>query len=376
MSHAAGLLKASEIRRFSDLAAATPGCISLTLGEPDAETPPEICRRLKEAVIFKETHYIPNAGVPALRQKVSESEKRRGLCYDPDEILMTAGATEAIFVALAGILNPGDEVIIPRPAFVLYEQIVRFLGGVPVFLKTRDSDFVPAASALADKITLKTKAVILNSPNNPTGCVYSQEALSEIEAVLHDRDIFVLCDEVYRDLCYEETVAPSYTAVSDQKEKWLMVESFSKSYAMTGWRVGYLMADRSLMPRLTLIHQYLVTSMPSLFSRACETALDTDLSEMRRAYRERRDYAYTRITQMGLSCARPQGAFYLFFSIEKLAVTSAEFCRIAIEKAKVALTPGYCFGQEGFVRLSFSCSPEKLRLGLDRLEALIATWEG
>lgn len=365
--------KRSAIREFTRLANATPGCMKLTLGEPDFETPLPARQAVAEALELGETHYIENNGVKALREKIAEFERvQNGMDYTADEIILTAGATEALFDALFGILNPGDEVIIPAPAFVLYEEIVKMCRAVPVFLDTSKAGFRIDEAALEALFTEKTKAVVLNTPNNPTGCVYNKESLDAVYRCVKDRDVFVICDDVYRSLVYAEEYH-SFAEYRDLREKLLVVQSFSKPYAMTGWRVGYLMADASVKERLELVHQFNVVSTPAPFQRACIVVLDCDVAPMRETYRKRRDYVLGRLKGMGLEVPEPDGAFYVFPSIEKFGLTSAEFCTRMIGEAGLAATPGGCFGTEGHIRLSYCYSDEQLKEGLDRLERFIKT---
>ena len=358
----------SPIREFSRLAARTPDCIRLTLGEPDFETPEPICEAAVEALAEGETHYIENNGSGELREKIASSEKK--LNYTADEVVVTLGATEAIFVALFGILNPGDEVIVPLPGFVLYERIIGLCRAVFVPLDTRDDAFQISAERLSALITPRTKAIILNSPNNPTGCIYNKNSLSAVRDAVEGKGIFVICDDVYRDLRYTEEYH-SFAEFQDFKERIIVAQSFSKPYAMTGWRMGYLMADYPVKERLELLHQFIVTSSPAPFQRACLAALDCDTSEMVKTYRRRRDYVLKRLRGMGLDVPVPEGAFYAFPSIAKFGMNSAEFCTRLLTEAKVALTPGFCFGADDHVRVSYCCNDNELEKGMDRLEGFL-----
>lgn len=364
--------KRSAIREFSNLAKAKQGCISLTLGEPDFDTPESISSLIHTAIENKETHYIANDGNILLREKIAKHEKEtRSLNYEADEIIVTCGATEAIFTALFGILESGDEVIIPTPAFVLYEQIVALLGAKPIFLDISKSDFQINQNELESLINEKTKAIVLNSPNNPTGCILNEESLKAVYNTVKEKDIFVLCDDVYCNIAYGQKPTKSFAQFSDIKEKILAVSGFSKTYAMTGWRLGWLMAEKEVKERLSLVHQYMVTSTPSLFQRSAAAALDFDNSEMVKTYQKRRDYVLDRLNKMGLSFPYPDGAFYVFVDISKFCISSAEFCKRMIDEALLALTPGSCFGCEGFVRISYCYSDSVLEEGLNRLERFI-----
>ena len=281
----------SGIRVFTQMAKQEPGCLFLTLGEPDFDTPAPIREAAKASLDAGDTHYPENNGQPFLRQTIARFEQEKhGLSYAPDEIIVTVGATEALFCALFGILNPGDEVIVPTPAFGLYEAIIKLCRGVCVPLDTRADGFQIRPAALQAALSPRTKAIILTSPNNPTGCIYDHESLTAVYAAAKEHPIFVLCDEVYRDLIYTDAFE-SFHQFSDLRSRIIEVQSFSKPYAMTGWRVGYLMADRPVKEQLEKIHQYNVVSISSFVQRACAAALAYDISSEREVYRRRRDYA-------------------------------------------------------------------------------------
>ena len=361
----------SGIRRFTYLVRDTPGACALTIGEPDQNTPGPIKEAAKAALDNNNTHYPPGNGFPYLLQAISKFEaEHHGLHYGPDEIMVTVGATEAVFVTLSTLLNPGDEVIIPTPAFGLYEAIVRLCRGVPVFLPTEDSGFQIDSGALAAALTPRTKAVILTSPNNPTGCIYSKETLDVIHDLLKDRPVFVVCDDVYRTLTYADGYH-SFAEYQDMRDRIVVVQSFSKPYAMTGWRVGYVMADAAVKSRLEVFHQYAVTSVPAFIQPACVKALQTDTTPMLEIFRKRRDYVYHRLTDMGLSIQEPQGAFYVFVDVRKFGMDSITFCERMLKESLVGVIPGIYFGTEGYMRLSYCYSDEDLKEGLDRIERFI-----
>lgn len=364
-------VKRSAIREFSRMAKETPGCIGLTLGEPDFDTPLSVRDAAKLALDAGDTHYIENNGTLELRTAISDFEREKnGMDYTPDEIIVTVGATEALFTALFGILNPGDEVIVPTPAFGLYESIITLCRGTFVALPTEDNSFQISREMIEAAITPRTKAIILNTPNNPTGCIYTPETLQNIHDAVAERDIFVLCDDVYRQLVYTEGYH-SFTEYRDLREKIMVIQSFSKPYAMTGWRVGYLMCDLPIKREIEKIHQFSVVSAASTSQRACIAALKSDPSEMRETYRRRRDFALKRLEEMGLEVCRPEGAFYLFPSIEKFGMDSATFCTRMIHEAGLAATPGFCFGSDRHIRLTYCYSDEQLAEGLNRLEKFI-----
>ena len=344
---------------------------SLAIGEPDLNTPDVIKEAAKAALDANDTHYPPGNGYPYALEAISKFEaEAHGLHYAPSEIILTVGATEALFASFSTILNPGDEVIIPTPAFGLYEALVQLQGGVPVSLPTEHNHFQIVPEELKAAITDRTKAIILTSPNNPTGCVYTKETLDAVHAILRDKPIFVLCDDVYRTLTYCEDYH-SFAEYQDMRDRIIVVQSFSKPYAMTGWRLGYCMADAKLMDRIQVFHQYCVTSVPSFVQRACVTALETDTSDVVEIFRRRRDYVYQRLVDMGLDVEKPEGAFYMFVDIRKFGMDSNTFCTRMLKEGLVGVIPGIHFGTEGFMRLSYCYSDADLKEGLDRIEKFI-----
>ena len=366
----------SAIREFSRLAAHTPDCVRLTLGEPDFATPAPICAAAGDALAAGETHYIENNGTAALRERIAAFERDQyGLECDAGDVIVTVGATEALFAALFGILNPGDEVIVPTPAFVLYERIIGLCRGEFVPLDTAPDGFQIDGARLSALITPKTKAIILNSPNNPTGCVYSEASLDAVRRAVADREIFVICDDVYRRLCYAGQ-CPSFADYRELRDRILLVQSFSKPYAMTGWRMGCLICDGPVRERLELVHQFMVTSAPAPFQRACMAALNVDPAPMLSEYRRRRDYVLARLMDMGLETPRPEGAFYAFPSIARFGMDSTAFCTRLVEEAGVAVTPGAAFGADGYARVSYCCAMAELERGMDRLAGFVRGLEG
>ncbi len=365
-------LEPSGIRRFTALARATPGCAMLTIGEPDLNTPEPIKTACKQALDANKTHYPVNAGDLELRQAVCAFEAaRNGYDYAENEVLITHGATEALFVAMRGVLNPGDEVIVPTPAFGLYETIARLAGAVVVPLDTARTGFQIDEAALQAAITPKTKLLVLNSPNNPTGVVYTQATLEGVRRAVEGRPIFVLCDDVYSQLVYAP--CPLFARFRALREQLLVVQSFSKPYAMTGWRMGYLMGDARVIEKLLLYHAATVVSVASYAQDACIEALRQDVAPTVRLYRARRDRMLAALDAMGLPAARPEGAFYVFPSIARYGLSSEEFCTRAITEGRVAAVPGSCFGAEGYIRLSYCCSAEQIDTALARLAAFLKT---
>ena len=361
----------SPIRAFSAMAAETPDCVRLTLGEPDFTTAPEICAAVGEALAAGETHYISNSGVPALREAISVYERdKHGFACSASDVIVTDGATEALFVALFGILNPGDEVIVPTPAFVLYERIIGLCRAKFVPMETTADHYQIREEPLLRYVTPRTKAIILNSPNNPTGAVLDAESHAAVLRLARERELFVICDDVYRSLCYTPTYQ-SFTAFGDVRDRTILIQSFSKTFAMTGWRMGYLVADEPVRKRLELLHQFMVTSTPAPFQRACIAALQTDPSPMLSAYAERRALVLQALSDMGLETTVPQGAFYVFPSIARFGMDSTTFCTRLLRERRVAVTPGLCFGADDHIRISYCTDMETLKKGLDRLAAFV-----
>ena len=364
-------LKRSAIREFSRLAKETPGCISLTLGEPDFDTPEVVRKTAQQSLENGETHYIENNGLRELRERIAAFETtRHGFDCSSDQVIVTTGATEALFVSLMGILNPGDEVIIPTPAFVLYEEIIKLCRAKAVMLDTSLTGFQIRNNALNTVVTEKTKAFVLNTPNNPTGTILDRESLQAVRQVAKEKNLFVICDDVYRELIYTDDYH-SFTEFDDLRDRTILVQSFSKPYAMTGWRMGYLVAPQEIKERLELIHQFMVVSTPAPFQKAAIAALDYDPVELRETYRQRRNYMLRRLLDMGLEVPEPTGAFYMFPSIWKFGLDSATFCRRMIQEAGLAATPGFCFGSDYHIRLTYCYSDDELREGLNRLERFI-----
>lgn len=365
--------KRSAIRQFSALAKATPGCVALTLGEPDFDTPSQVIEAAAVSMNAGDTHYIANNGTADLREAISKYEREvNGLDYSADEIIVTAGATEALWIAFFSMINPGDEVIIPTPAFMLYEEQVKLCRGVPVLMDTSEDGFQINADKLNSLISNKTKAIVINTPNNPTGCIYNRESLDAIHDAIKGKAIFAICDDVYRQLIYTDDYA-TLADYRDLRDQIMVVQSFSKPYAMTGWRMGYLMLPAEIKERVELVHQYNVVSTPAPFQKACIEALAYSPEPMLATYRKRREYVLGRLEAMGLEVQIPEGGFYAFPSIEKFGIPSAEFCTRMITEGGLACTPGSCFGTEGYIRLTYCYSDEELKEGLDRLERFIST---
>ncbi|WP_246019698.1 pyridoxal phosphate-dependent aminotransferase [Bacilliculturomica massiliensis] len=369
----------SGIRTFTNMAGEVEDCLLLTIGEPDFNTPDKIKEAAKRALDENDVHYPPWAGQRRLRERIARFElEQNGVTYDPEEIILTDGATEALYLALRGILNEGDEVIVPTPAFALYQSITELSRGTVVPLPTVGPHFQIEKNMLNACLSERTKAIVLNSPNNPTGTVYTQETLEMIRDVLLMRQaemgmngvVFVICDDVYAQLSYGEY--RSFTQFQELRGQIIGVQSFSKPYAMTGWRAGYLMADREVTSQLVKLHASTVVSAVSFIQQACGTALDCDPAEMREVYRNRRNYVYGRLQEMGLEVSEPRGAFYIFPSIAKYGLGSEEFCLRMVREARLAALPGKYFGADGHIRISYCYCEETLREGMDRLERFLS----
>lgn len=365
-------LKSSGIRRINALAAQHPGCIALALGEPEFDTPQEIRDEVTRALQRGETHYPPNNGTPFLRRSISEYMSSQGFDYAPDNVIVTDGATEALHATLLAMLEPNDEVIIPTPAFGLYESIVRVNHAFPVFLDTARADFQIDEDALRDRVTPATKAIVICSPNNPTGCIFNAASLDAVARVAAETGIYVICDDVYNRLVYTDGYERFALRHPELREQTVVVDSFSKPWAMTGWRIGWLAADPSLAVQIAKAHQYMVSSAVSFEMPAAAAALSVDPAPMLETYRARRARVLAALEKMGLSVVEPTGAFYVFPSIKGTGLTSEQFCTRAIEEAGVGLVPGSCFGSEGYVRLSYCVSDEDLDEGLCRLDRFVA----
>ena len=363
-------LKRSAIRVYSNLARETPDCAMLTIGEPDFDTPEAIKLAAMAALQDNQTHYAPNQGTLALRKAIADFETARGNVTSPDNVLVTIGACHALFTALFGILNPGEEVIVPTPGFGLYETIATISGAKTVALDITKTGFQITREALEAAITPRTKAIIINSPCNPTGVVFNEESLANVKSAVLGKPIFVISDNVYNQLSYIDS-CPDLSLDEDLKDQLILCQSFSKPYAMTGWRVGYLTCPGYVMDRLLLLSAAEITAVPTFLQEAAVTALNTDPTPMKEVYRRRRDYVCGRLEAMGLSFPNPEGAFYVFVDIRKFGLDSGTFCARMIKEGKVAAVPGACFGAEGYIRLSYCYSDEELRKGLDRMEQFI-----
>lgn len=371
-------LKPSGIRKFFELVQGSKDTVSLTIGEPDFITPWHIRVAGIDSLERGKTYYTSNSGTTELRQAISEYLSRRfSLSYDPaSEIIVTVGGSEAIDLTMRAVVAPGDEVIIPEPSFVCYEPICRLCGGVPVIINTKEENqFKLTADELRAAITEKTKLLILPFPNNPTGAIMEKEDLEAIAEVLRGTDIMVLSDEIYGELTYDADHV-SAASVDGMRERTVLASGFSKAYAMTGWRLGYIAAPKEIAPQLLKIHQFAIMCAPTTSQFAAVEAMrngDTDVEMMRREYNRRRRYLVGGLRAMGIDCYMPRGAFYAFPNISKFGMTSEQFCERLLREKGVAIVPGNAFGEsgEGFARISYAYSVEHISVALDRIEAFI-----
>ncbi len=378
------VLKPSGIRRFFDIASEMEDVISLSIGEPDFSTPWHIRQEGIRTLEAGKTWYSPNAGLMKLREAIAAYVQRHsGVTYSPkDEILVTVGGSEAIDLGFRALLNPGDEVLIPEPCFVCYEPLSRMAGGVAVPIVTRAEDgFRLTAAALRAAITPRTKMLVLPFPNNPTGGVMRREHLEEIAEVLRGTEIMVLSDEIYGELTYGEREHVSITSLPDMQDRTLLVGGFSKAFAMTGWRLGYVCGPQPLMAAIVKLHQYALMCAPTTAQYAAIEAMehgDEDVTVMRAEYDLRRRFIVDELNRMGLTCFEPEGAFYVFPSIRITGMTSEDFCQKLLMEKHVAVVPGTAFGEsgEGFVRISYCYSLKHITEAMERLRAFIAEHAG
>ena len=376
---AAQAMRPSGIRKFFDLAAEMPECISLGVGEPDFKTPWAVREAGIESLEHGRTRYTSNAGLKELRAEISRYlERRMGLRYDPmRQILVTVGGSEAIDMCIRTLIQPGDEVIIPEPCFVCYEPITTLSGGVPVHVACRQEDeFRLRADALKAAITPRTKLLIMPFPNNPTGAVMEREDLEAVAEVLRGTNIMVLSDEIYAELNYGLRPHVSIATLPGMAERTIVVNGFSKTYAMTGWRLGYACGPEVILKQMLKIHQFAIMCAPTTSQYAAVEALkngDDDVAEMREQYNQRRRYLLHAFAEMGLPCFEPYGAFYVFPCIREFGMTSDEFATRFLQEEKVAVVPGTAFGDsgEGYIRISYAYSLGNLKVAIGRLSHFV-----
>ncbi len=372
-------LKPSGIRRFFDIANEMDHVISLSIGEPDFTTPWHVRQEGIETLRKGHTWYSPNRGFEELRVQICKYYARRfNVEYNPDtEVLVSVGGSEAIDLCIRALVQEGDEVLIPQPAFVCYEPMTVMAGGTPVIIETKsENGFRLTAEELKAAITPKTKLLILPFPNNPTGAVMRREHLEQIAEVLEGTDILVLSDEIYGELTYGKERHVSFADIKNMKERTIVVSGFSKAYAMTGWRLGYALGPEEIISQMLKLHQYAIMSAPTTAQYAAIEALkhgDSDIEHMREEYDIRRRLIVDEFCRMGLTCFEPEGAFYVFPSIQISGMTSEDFCEKLIYAQRVAIVPGTAFGEcgEGFARVSYSYSLKHIQEALTRIERFL-----
>ena len=379
LSKAITEIQPSGIRRFFDAASTMSNVISLGVGEPDFDTPWHVREEGIYSLEKGRTFYTGNSGLLELREEIGRYLDRRfGLSYSADEILVTVGGSEAIDIGFRTMLDPGDEGIIPEPCYVSYLPCVKLAGGVPVRLPLEEKDqFKLTKEKLLSAITDKTKILVLPFPNNPTGAILNRGELQIIADIVKEHDLFVMSDEIYSELNYEGGHV-SIASIPGMRERTIVINGFSKSYAMTGWRLGYAAGPKEIMKQMLKIHQFVIMCAPTTSQYAAIEALrngDEDVRRMRESYDERRRFLVNALNEMGLPCFEPKGAFYVFPNISAYGMTSEEFARRLLEQERVAVVPGTAFGEcgEGFLRISYAYSIDNLKKALDKIEKFIDT---
>ncbi len=372
-------LEPSGIRRFFDVANTMENVISLGVGEPDFDTPWHIREEGIYSLEKGKTFYTSNAGLTELRREISRYLARRfRLTYRPEEVLVTVGGSEAIDIGFRAMLDPGDEVVIPEPCFVSYLPCVKMAGAVPVRLPLEERDqFKLTKEKLLSVLTDRTKVVVLPFPNNPTGATMTAEELQIIADIIKERDLFVLSDEIYSELSYQGDHV-SIASLPGMRDRTIVINGFSKSYAMTGWRLGYAVGPENIIRQMLKIHQYVIMCAPTTSQYAAIEALkngDDDLVRMRESYNERRRFLVKALRDIGIPCFEPMGAFYVFPNISRFGMTSEEFATRLLRQERVAVVPGTAFGQcgEGFLRISYAYSIEELKIALEKIKKFIDT---
>lgn len=371
-------IKPSGIRKFFDIVSEMKDAISLGVGEPDFETPWHI--RDEGIYSFEKgrTFYTSNAGLKNLREEISNYlDRHQNVKYNPnDEIIVTVGGSEAIDIGLRAMINPGDEVIIPQPSYVSYEPCAYLAGATPVIINLKaENEFRLTPEELENAITDKTKILILPYPNNPTGAIMEKEDLEKIAKIIIEKDIYVMSDEIYSALTYKGKHV-SIANMPGMKERTILINGFSKAYAMTGWRLGYACGPKEIIKQMTKIHQYAIMCAPTISQYAAVEALkngDEDVEMMRKAYNQRRRFLMNAFREMNLECFEPYGAFYVFPCIKEFGMTSEEFATRFLEEEKVAAVPGTAFGDsgEGYLRISYAYSLDNLKIAIERLKRFI-----
>ncbi len=371
-------IKPSGIRKFFDIVSEMKDAISLGVGEPDFDTPWHIRDEGIYSLEKGRTFYTSNSGLKELKVEITNYIKRtQGISYDADhEVIVTVGGSEAIDIALRAMINEGEEVLIPQPSYVSYEPCAILANAKPVIIELKEeNEFRLTAQELRDAITDKTKILILPFPNNPTGAIMEKEDLEAIAEVIREKDIFVISDEIYSELTYKEKHV-SIASLPGMQERTVLINGFSKAYAMTGWRLGYACAPKEIMEQMVKIHQFAIMCAPTTSQYAAVEALkngDDDVAMMRESYNQRRRFLMHAFEEMRLKCFEPYGAFYVFPCIKEFGMTSEEFANRLLEEEKVAVVPGTAFGDcgEGFLRISYAYSLENLKIALDKINAFV-----
>lgn len=374
----------SGIRKFFDIVSEMKDAISLGVGEPDFETPWHIREEGIYSLEKGRTFYTSNAGLKPLKVEICEYLKRRcDVTYDPDrEVLVTVGGSEAIDIAMRAMLNEGDEVLVPQPSYVSYMPCVTLANGVPVVIELEEKDqFRLTPEKLREKITDKTKILVLPFPNNPTGAIMEREDLEKIVDIILENDLFVVSDEIYSELTYGDKPHVTIASFPGMKERTVLINGFSKAYAMTGWRLGYAAAPSIILEQMLKIHQYAIMCAPTTSQYAAISAMkngDPDVAMMRESYNQRRRFLIHAFAQMGIECFEPLGAFYTFPNIKRFGMTAEEFATRLLKEEKVAVVPGTAFGDcgEGFVRISYAYSLKNLKEALGRIERFVNRLDG
>ncbi len=372
-------IKPSGIRKFFDIVSEMKDAISLGVGEPDFDTPWHIRDEGIYSLEKGRTFYTSNSGLKELKQEICNYMKRsQNVEYNPDtDVLVTVGGSEAIDIGFRAMINPGDEVLIPQPSYVSYEPCAILAGAKPVIINLKaENEFRLTSEELLNAITEKTKILVLPFPNNPTGSIMEKDDLEKIAKIIIEKDIFVMSDEIYAELTYKDKHV-SITSIPGMKERTLLINGFSKAYAMTGWRLGYACGPSEIIKQMTKIHQYAIMCAPTTSQYAAIEALkngDADILEMKTAYNQRRRYLMSAFKKMGLECFEPFGAFYVFPCIREFGMTSEEFATKFLTEEKVATVPGTAFGDsgEGFLRISYAYSLETLKIAMERLEKFVS----
>ncbi len=371
-------IKPSGIRKFFDIVNEMEDAISLGVGEPDFDTPWHIRDEGIYSLEKGRTFYTSNSGLKELRNEIANYMKRtQGITYDPaHEIIITVGGSEAIDLAFRAMINPGDEVLIPQPSYVSYEPCAILADAVPVIIELKEEDeFRLTAQQLRNAITDKTKILVLPFPNNPTGAIMEKKDLEEIAEVIREKDLYVVSDEIYGELTYKDKHV-SIASLPGMQERTILINGFSKAYAMTGWRLGYACAPKAIMEQMIKIHQFAIMCAPTTSQYAAVEALrngDDDVKGMRESYNQRRRFLMHAFAKMGLQCFEPYGAFYVFPCIKEFGLSSEEFAERLLREEKVAVVPGTAFGDcgEGFLRISYAYSLENLKIALEKIEKFV-----